>query len=121
MLNPTAVPTPSPVPDEEAPQRDSPFYVVMEIWARWMRLKDQQHSSGDGNLQDTRDFMRTAEAVDAMVDDLPRVSWWAIRKSRGICTVWRYPDQSYADALQAAEQALIPKMKNHIAVRRYFG
>lgn len=85
-----------------------------------MHLTDQQHSGGDANLQDTRDFMRTAEAVDVMVDDLPRVNWWAVRKSQGLCTVWRFPDSSYADALLDAERLLVPKMKNHIAVRRYF-
>ncbi|ATQ77887.1 hypothetical protein CR152_27830 [Massilia violaceinigra] len=105
---------------EAAPERESPFNVVMGIWARWMRLADQQHPGGDANLQDTRDFMRTAEAVNVMVDGLPRVNWWAVKKSQGICTVWRFPDSSYADALQGAEVALVPKMKNHIAVRRYF-
>lgn len=99
----------------------SPYSMLLAIWAQWMRLADHQHSMGDANLQDTKDFMRTAEAVNTMIDDLPRYQWWAIRKSRGICTVWRFPDVRVEDALQKAEDILTPKLRNHIATRRYFG
>ncbi|MFC6520117.1 hypothetical protein ACFQAT_10385 [Undibacterium arcticum] len=98
----------------------SPFDEVMNIWVRWVNLKDFQHSDGDGNLQDTKDFMRAGEAVEAMINDLPRHQWWAIRKSKGISTVWIFPHLSLLDTLEQAEKILTPKMQNHIATRRYF-
>lgn len=103
-----------------APEKDSPFNVVMGIWTRWVSLKDFQHSDGDSNLQDSKEFMRTGEAVENMINGLPRAQWWAIRKARGISTVWLFPNLSLANTLEEAEVALIPKMENHIDTRRYF-
>lgn len=103
-----------------APQRDTPFNHVMDVWARWMRLKDRQHSDGEGNPTDTKEFMQLGEAVNTMVDDLPRLMWWAVYRSKGICTVWRFPDRSLADAMLEAEEKLTPKFMAHIATRRYF-
>lgn len=106
---------------EAAPERDTPFNIVMGIWARWMRLPDVTTTRGDSNLQDTKEFMMAGEAVDVMVGDLPRACWWAVHKSRGLNTsVWRFPDTSFADALEQAEEKLIPRMRNHIALKRYF-
>lgn len=98
----------------------TPFGEVMSIWTRWMALKDQQHTGGDSNLQDSRDFMRTGEAVEVMINDLPRIQWWAVRKSRGIATVWIFPNTSLSEAMERAEEILTPKMRAHIATRRYF-
>ena len=104
----------------EAPERESPFSVVMKIWASWMTLTDRQHSAGYSNPQDVKEFMSCGEAVDTMINDLPRVQWWAIRKAYGIATVWRFPDHSFADALSSAEATLLPKLKKNLATRRYF-
>lgn len=106
---------------QTAPERDSPYNLVMGIWVRWMRLPDVPTTRGDGNLQDTKEFMMAGEAVDVMVGDLPRVQWWAIHKARGLSTsVWRFPDTSIADAIEDAEGNLIPKMRKHIALKRFF-
>ena len=105
-----------------APVRKSPFTLIMDVWERWMRLSDSQVSHGDGNLQDTKDFMRCGEAVDVMIDDLPIVQRWAISKAHGISpAVWRFKDSAFEVSLEDAEVALIPKMKKHIATRRFFG
>jgi hypothetical protein len=104
----------------EAPKADRPFDIVMGIWARWMRLRDHQHSLSDGNPQDTKEFMALGEAVDVMVDGLPRVQWWAVHRSKGICTVWRFPEVSLMDALADAETTLTPKLMKHVATKRYF-
>jgi len=103
-----------------APQRQSPYNVVMAIWASWQTLKDYQHSDGDGHPQDAKDFMRTGEAVEVMVNDLPREQKWAVYKARGICTAWIFPNLNFADAVAAAEDAILPKMKINLATRRYF-
>jgi hypothetical protein len=103
-----------------APTADRPFDHVMSIWARWMNLKDSQHSDGDGPNQDTKEFMALGEAVMTMVDDLPRQQWWAVLRSRGICTVWRFSETSFPDALAAAEETLMPKFLKNVATKRYF-
>ena len=108
------------IQEVERPAETTPFGRVMSVWARWIALRDYQETSGDANLQDTRDFMRTGEAVETMVNNLPRHQWWAIRKSRGISTVWIFPNLSLEQALADAEKILTPKMKEHLATRRYF-
>jgi hypothetical protein len=109
----------APAPDQ-APDADSPYNRVMKTWARWMQLDDKQHSTGEAHPQDVKEFMACAEAMDVLIDGLPRIQWWAVRKAHGITTVWRFPVDSFADALVAAEVNLLPKMIKNVAVRRYF-
>jgi len=106
--------------DTESFIEQTPFNRLMDIWVRYVSLSDRADPDGDSNLQDTKDFMRAGEAVEAMINDLPRYQWWAIRKSRGISTVWLFPNLSILDALDAAEKILTPKMSQHIATRRFF-
>lgn len=104
----------------EAPNADSPYNTVMKIWARWMTLADQQHSTGYWHPQDVKEFMACGEAVDAMVSDLPIHYRWAVKRAYGLATAWIYPDKSLADALAAAETVMLAKMLKNIATRRYF-
>lgn len=98
-----------------------PYARVMKIWASWMTLKDRSTSGGYSHPQDAKEFMRTGEAVDTMVNDLPRIQWWAVRKAAGVSpAVWRFPDTSYEAALEDAEATLTVKMRNNIDTRRYF-
>jgi hypothetical protein len=106
--------------DSETFIEKSPFNQVMDIWVRFVSLSDRANPDGDSNLQDTKDFMRIGEAVEAMLNELPRHQWWAIRKSKGISTVWLFPNLSILEALEAAEKILTPKMRQHIATRRFF-
>ncbi|MGK5049513.1 hypothetical protein ACQ4WP_26995 [Janthinobacterium sp. GB4P2] len=104
----------------EAPERKTPYTMVIDIWARWIALRDEPHSGGDIHPQDSKDFMKAGEAAELMINDLPRVNWWAMRKSQGIATVWIFPNHSLLDAVAEAEEILTPKMRNHIATRRFF-
>lgn len=105
-----------------APVADTPYLRIMKVWASWISLTDRQHAGGWSHPQDAKEFMCTGEAVDVMVNDLPRVGRWAIHKANGIAPgVWRFPDTSFADSLMDAEAALLPKMRNNINTRRYFG
>ena len=109
---------------EKSPESDSPYNRVMKTWARWMTLVDQQHSEGNANPQDVKEFMACGEAVDVMVNDLPIAHRWAIRKAYGITPditrVWRFPSISVEGAILDAEQMLTPKMKKNVATKRYF-
>ena len=110
----------TPQPIEKAPEADSPYNAVMKTWARWMTLADHQHSEGNANPQDVKEFMSCGEAVDTMVNDLPIHYRWAIRKAYGLATAWIYPNHSLADTLVAAEAILSVKMLKNVATRRYF-
>lgn len=106
---------------DEAPQADSPFVTVMKTWSAWMRLKDQEHSTGGGAAdQDTKEFMAIGEAVSVMVCDLTTHERWAVRRAFGVCDVWIYPQISLPDTLARAEDILMPKLKKNVATRRYF-
>lgn len=98
----------------------SPYDRVIGIWARWLRLDDKPTSGGDCNLQDVKELMQCGEAVESMVNSLPRAHWWAIRKSRGICTVWNFQNLSFGDVLGEVEQMLVPKLKINLATRKHF-
>jgi hypothetical protein len=100
--------------------QQSPYEQLLSMWAAWMRLADHQHSLAEGHPQDTKEFMAAGEAVNTMIDDLPRYQWWAIRKSRNICTVWNFPNVSLDEALAQAEAILTPKLKAGAATKRYF-
>lgn len=109
------------ISSQAAPERDTPFTRCMKIWASWITLKDQRNVGGWSHPQDAKEFMRTGEAVETMINDLPRVQWWAVRKAHGVApAVWRFPETSMADALEQAENTLVPKMRNNIDCRRYF-
>lgn len=97
-----------------------PVDKVLSIWADYMSLKDSDEPGGYSDPQDVKDFMRLGEAVDAMVNNLRRHQWWAIRKSRGICTQWIFKDAIYEEALTQAKKILIEKMRAHVATARYF-
>jgi len=105
---------------EVAPEADTPYNRVLKTWARWMTLNDRQVSDGMSHPQDVKEFMACGEAVDVMVNDLPALERWAIRKAMGLATVWIFPDRSFPDAVVAAETILFPKMLKNVATKRYF-
>lgn len=105
-----------------APTRNAPFAAIMKVWASWITLKDSREVGGFSHPQDAKEFMCTGEAVEVMINDLPRVQWWAIRKANGVApAAWRFPDTSMADALEDAETTLTAKMRRNLYTRRYFG
>ncbi len=101
-------------------QRREPIDICISIWVRWMHLQDHRESLVEGNLQDTKEFMRMGEAMDVMIDSLPRHEWWAIRKSQGMCTQWLFKDVSYHGALTSAKVLLEPKLRKNVYTRKQF-
>ncbi len=98
----------------------SPLDVCLGIWARWNALADHQVSHGVANEQDVKEFMRVGEAVDSKVNAMARVHWWAIYRSRGICTAWIFKETVFADALAEAEKILEEKLRKHDDTKKYF-
>jgi hypothetical protein len=54
--------------------------------------------------------MRIAEATDAMINSLPRISIWAVHYAHSVATVWNFPNTrpevAYLDARQDLEKKL---------------
>lgn len=74
-----------------------------------MRLKDSKPNSHQPLDQNGIGFIALGKAVTVVLDDLPRIQRWAVMRSRGICTVWRFSDESFPYALTDAEATLTPK------------
>lgn len=64
--------------------------------------------------------IKTGEAVNAMIDSLPMNQRWAIYKSQGITTQWRFNSVDYATVLTEAQAALEQKLRKNIATRIHF-
>lgn len=107
--------------DEVFHEKRNPVDEILDVWSYWMRLKDAAFSESLADPCDVKDAMTIAEAVETMVNDLKRHQWWAIRKSRGICSVWIFKDEHYENHLTQAREILEKKMRTHIATRRFFG
>jgi len=105
---------------EAAFDNREPVDKVLDIWADYISLRDSSEPGGYSNPQDVKDFMRLGEAVEAMINNLKRHQWWAIRKSKGICTQWIFKDAIYEDALGQAKKILIEKMRQNLVTARYF-
>jgi hypothetical protein len=104
----------------KAPERDTPFNRVMKVWSKWIKLKDRDEPGGWAHPQDSKEIMQTGEAVDSMLKSLPRVNRWAVDKAHGVCRVWLFPDRSFPDAMEEAENILTPKMRAHRDTMRFF-
>jgi hypothetical protein len=101
-----------------------PLDLCLELWKDMMCRSDTDLAAhtmrglaaeGDGYGADVYDAqykadLRIAEATDAMINSLPRISVWAIHYACSISTVWRFPNQKpevvYLDARQDLEQKL---------------
>jgi len=106
--------------DEAFQEKREPVDEILDIWAYWMALTDSNSSEALADPTDAKEFMSIGEAVDCMVNDLKRHQWWAIRKSRGFCSVWIFKDEHYEQHLLQAREILEKKMRAHIATARYF-
>jgi hypothetical protein len=109
-----------------------PYAMLMACWVDYMRVPDLHLSPrsmslvGDappdatvGEAQYIAD-LKLGESVNAMVDSLVMIHRWAIYKSQGISTVWRFPNANYETVLLEARDELEKKLSKHVATRLYF-
>lgn len=108
------------------------YAQLMACWSDYMRVDDGDLGSRGmrlaGDAEEDRDVhakqriadLRTGEAVNAMVDSLTMLHRWAICKSQGIATAWRFPNARYEDVLTDARDDLEKKLRNNVATRLYF-
>lgn len=112
--------------------RPDPYSMLMACWADYMRTDDRDLGIGGMKLASDAEpdtdvhaaqraaDMKTGEAVNAMVDSLPTLERWAIYKSKGISTMWRFPNADFGSTLAEASEALEEKLQKNIATRIHF-
>ena len=109
-----------------------PYATCMACWVDYMRTDDRDLGAGGmkltgegANERDLHEQQRAAdlkigEAVNAMVDSLAMRDRWAIYKSQGIASAWRFPNTRYEDVLMDARDELEKKLRNNVATRLYW-
>jgi hypothetical protein len=117
---------------KQAHHRPDPYALLLACWVDFMRADDRDLGMGgmkltsDATLDvNVHDAQRTAdlkigEAVNAMVHSLPALHRWAIYKSQGIATAWRFQNADFGSTLSAAREELEEKLRKHVATQLYF-
>lgn len=112
--------------------KPDPYAQLMAYWADYMRVDDRDLGSRGMKLasdaDDDRDVhaqqraadLKMGEVVNAMVDSLTIQHRWAIAKSQGIASMWRFQNARYEDVLADARDELEKKLRNNVATRLYF-
>ena len=112
--------------------KPDPYAACMACWSDYMRADDRDLGAAGMKLAgegiDERDVherqraadLKVGEAVNAMVDSLQMRDRWAIYKSQGISSAWRFPNARYEDVLVDARDELEKKLRNNVATRLYF-
>lgn len=111
-----------------------PYAQLLACWVDFMRTDDRDLSAGGMKLAGDDDAepevnvhdaqraadLKTGDSVNAMVDSLAALHRWAIYKSQGISTAWRFPNADFATTLAAARDELEQKLRKNVATRLYF-
>jgi len=112
--------------------KPDPYIQLLACWLDYMRVDDRDlglrgmllasDAEPDVNVHDAQRAadLKLGETVNAMVDSLAMLHRWAIYKSQGIATAWRFANVDYAHTLIDARDALEKKLKKNIATRLYF-
>ncbi len=119
-------------PVQPAFGRPDPYAQLMACWVDYMRVDDRDLGSrgmklaGEGaSDRDVHTEQRLAdikigESVNAMVDSLSTIHRWAICKSQGIATAWRFGNADFGATLAEAREELEQKLRKNVATRLYF-
>ena len=112
--------------------KPDPYALLLACWVDFMRADDRDLGAGGMKLtgdgwtsKDVHEAQRSSdlkigEAVDAMVHSLSSLHRWAIYKSQGLSTAWRFPNADFGTTLAAARDELEEKLRKHVATQLYF-
>ena len=104
----------------------------LDLWVRLMHRNDsaigwrgrsaflETDASADSQQLYDRADCKTAEAVKACIDSMPRHLGWAIEKSCGINRVWHFPQLDYMHTLMDAKEQLTVRLRQNHETRTYF-
>jgi hypothetical protein len=74
----------------------------------------------DPNEADLAREIEIGTATGAMIDSLPRIQWWAIRRLRGLTNVWDFPNADLLAVGPQAQAALTEKLRRNVVTRVFF-
>jgi hypothetical protein len=109
-----------------------PYAECMACWVDYMRMPNLDltprgmklvgDALPDVDVHDAQYIadLRMGEAVNAMVDSLVMIHRWAIYKSQGIASAWRFSNARYEDVLMEARDELEKKLRTNVATRLYW-
>ncbi len=113
--------------------KPEPMALCLKLWTDWYQRDDRDAGysnmrflSTDNDFPEdeiiplTRRENEIAIAVDVVVGCLARDEQWALRRSRGLCKTWIFPEQSYQGTLQVAHRHLEKILRGHIATSILF-
>jgi len=112
--------------------KPDPYATCMACWGDYMRLPNLDlggrgmkligDALPDANVHEAQYIadLKLGESVNAMVDSLVMIHRWAIYKSQGIASAWRYPNARYEDVLLDARDELEKKLRTNVATRLYW-
>lgn len=139
MFGPKAVRTRRETWQSPQSTKAEPYAFCMACWVDFMTVDDRDSGASRMNLhsrdeEDKEDGdyrsdpyseqrkadLKTGEAVNAMVESLTIEHRWAIHKSQGMTTQWRFPNADYMQVLLRAQQELERKLRNNFTTGIYF-
>ena len=109
-----------------------PYSTCMACWGDYMRVPNLDlggrgmkligDAQPDANVHEAQYIadLKLGECVNAMVDSLTMMHRWAIYKSQGIASAWRFPNARYEDVLMDAREDHEKKLRNNVATRLYW-
>lgn len=121
-----------------APQKRDGLSVCLSCWRLYMQSEDKALGASRMKLECGTDEdshygyesdpygeqhkadLRIGEATNAMISDLKPAHTWAITKSNGITTVWKFPSVDYIKTLAAAHAALEDKLRRNLSTATQF-
>jgi hypothetical protein len=80
-----------------------------------MKLASDATADRDVHAEQHLADIKMGEAVNAMVDSLTIQHRWAIYRSQGISTAWRFGNANYETVLLEARDALEEKLRKNVA------
>ena len=115
--------------------RPEPLDYCLALWKEWIS-KGGQRSGGalvmgglasdtDGHGVDLHEAqhahdMQVGAATDAMISSLSRLHYWAIFRSCGLSSVWRFENADLVITAADAREELVLKLKKNECTRNLF-
>ncbi len=111
--------------------------VCLDYWVTYMHLNDADlgvkgsrilecdrdgydDEKLDPDVTERKQINEYGAATQACISSLPTHLLYAIYKSQGIATAWRFPNLDYFAVIVEAQKKLIEKLKENIATRHFF-
>lgn len=110
----------------------TPLDICIEHWIDYHRRNDVDmdwhraspllvsDATPDSEQVYSRMDSKAGEAVDVIVNALPAHQSWAMKKTCGLTSLWRFPSLVFEDVVVDAKRELENKLKINVATRVFW-